>query len=310
MLNGKYSIHIDGVKYGDYNNIVTTSGLNIIKKYLVGSTQEWAGSIAIGALNSTDPSITDSILQYEFARYPINLKSYDTSTGEIILKASFPAALIGKIYELGVFSYTRNPFSNWFDDKIIFNFDEYWTNTGIGTTASLSVSGRVGANDLLVTSGSAYAIEAPISLDISGYSNTDYLDVLYNVTTSQASSIRSASIKFSDNQIPTPATASIVLSLPASATGYNVYSLPVSSIIKDSTFNNNVSKISITVEGGAKTSVLTIDSAKFRDVSLSDDNLCLVSRALIGIKNGDTSTDSFTKTAGAEMDIEYRMTIS
>jgi len=310
LLNGKYSIYIDNVKQGEFNNIITNSGLNIIKKYLTGSVAEWAGSIAIGALNTSDPSTTDTILQYEFARYPINLKSYDTSTGEIILKASFPASLIGKVYELGVFSYVRNPFSNGFDDKVIFNFDEYWTNTGIGTTASLSISGRVGTNDLAIASGSAYAIEAPISLDISGYSNTDYLDVLYNVTTLQASSVRSASIKFSDNQLPTPSTASIVISLPASATGYKVYSLPVSSIVKDSTFNNNVSKISITVEGGAKTSVLTIDSAKFRDVSLSDENLCLVSRALIGINGGDTSTDSFTKTAGAEMDIEYRMTIS
>jgi hypothetical protein len=310
LLKGKYSIYIDGVEKLESDNIITTSGINIIRKYLTGSVAEWAGSIAIGAMNSTDPSITDSILQYEFSRYPINLKSYDTSTGEIILKASFPAALAGKIYELGVFSYTRNPFSNGFDDRVIFNFDEYWLNTGVGTTASLNTSGRVGSNDLPVAANTSYAVDCTTSLDISGYSSSDYLDILYNVNTLQTSATRLVTIKFTDSQIPTPATASIALPLSASSTGYQIYSVPVSSIYKDATFNNNVTRIYLTVESNSKTSVLTIDGAKFRDVSLSDDNLCLVSRALIGIRNGDGTTDSFTKTVGSEMDIEYRMTIS
>lgn len=308
MVNGKYSLYIDNVKYGEYDNVVTTSGLNLIKKYLTGSVAEWAGSIAIGAMNSNDSASTDTILQYEFARYPINLKSYDTTTGEIILKASFPSSIVGKIYELGVYSYTRNPFSNGYDDKILFNFDEYWLNTTTQVAAGLSTTGRTGSYDLPISSGASSAVECSINLDLSGYSNTDTLDILYNVTASQTSGVRAITFKFTDNQSPA-GTASLTASVSTSASGYKVHSLALSNLTKDSTFNNLVSKISLTVEG-TKTSVLYLDSAKIRDVALSDDNLCLVSRALIGVVNSDTANDYFNKTIGAEMDIEYRMTIS
>ena len=260
-------------------------------------------------MNSSSPSLTDSILQYEFSRSPIILKSYDTSTGEIILKSSFPAILVGQIFELGVFSYNNNPFSNGYDDKIIFNFDESWYNTSTASSASVSNSGRVGASNYLVYASTSANIYTTSTIDLSGYSSSDYIEFLYNVTTLQ-SGTRAASIVFTDSQYPTAGTAVLSMNINTASLGYQKYSDSYGSLVKTLNFNGKLSKINLILEGGSKTSVLQIDSAKIRDVALSDENFCLVSRALIGITSGSTSTDYFTKEYGAEMDIEYRMTIS
>jgi len=300
---------VDNEIVGEYENIVTSSGINLIKKYLTGAVAEWAGSIAIGAMNNSSPSASDSILEYEYARSKILLKSYDTSTGEIILKANFSAALSGQIYEIGIFSYTNNPFSNGFDDKLLFNFDEGWYNSSTASSVTMSASGRVGSKNYLIQSSASSSIYTNIGLDISGYSNYDYLDFLYNVTASQAGT-RAASIIFTDNQIPTAGTASIVINLDSSTTGFKKLSAQFASVTRSATFNNQISRITLIFEGTGKTSTIQADALKIRDVSLSDENLCLVSRALIGVTGGTTSTDYFSKMPGAEMDIEYRMTIS
>lgn len=309
MIKGSYSIFIDGVLVDQYDNIVTTNGINLIKKYLTGSVAEWAGSIAIGAMNSSSPVPSDSILEYEYARSKIKLKSYDTSTGEIILKATFDQSLAGQIFELGVFSYTNNPFSNGFDDKILFNFDEVWYNTTTGSAFTASTLGRVGVNNYVIQASSSTSIYNNCGINISGYSNSDYFDFLYNVTTSQAGT-RSASVIFTDNQTPTAGTASFTMNLDTASTGFKKLSTALSNLTRSSTFNNQISKITFVVEGGSKTSVIQADALKIRDVALSDDNLCLISRALIGVAGGTTTTDYFIKNAGVEMDIEYRMTIS
>lgn len=309
MIKGKYSIYIDGNLAKESENIITTQGINLIKKYLTGAVAEWAGAIAIGAMNSSSPTLSDSTLEYEYSRSKIILKSYDTSTGEIVLKSNFDPTLAGKIFELGVFSYSNNPFSNGFDDKVLINFDEYWYTTSTSSAVSMFNNSRVGSNNYLIQSSASSSIYNNTNIDITGYSNSDSLEFLYNVTTIQAGT-RSASVIFSDNQIPTAATASFTMSLDTSSSGVKKLSTLIGSLTKQPTFNNVISKITLVFEGGSKTSIIQADALKIRDIALSDDNLCLVSRALIGVTGGTTSTDYFTKTAGSEMDIEYRMTIS
>ena len=309
MIRGKYSIYIDGVLVDEAANIITTSGLNLIKKYLTGSVAEWAGALAIGAMNSSSPTVSDSILEYEYARSPIILKSYDTSTGEIVLKATFPTTLVGQIFELGIFSYNNNPFSNGFDDKILFNFDETWYNVADSSSASTTASGRIGKYNYAVASSASSNIFTYSSVDISGYSNSDIFEILYNVSTLQAGT-RSATVTFYDNQSPTRGSASLVFAMDTSSTGYKKSSASYANLVKSASFNGRLSQINLFVEGTGKTSVLQLDSLKIRDVALTDENYCLVSRALIGVAGGTSITDYFTKQSGASMDIEYRMTVS
>ena len=150
MISGRYLIYENGNIISESKNIITNEGMNIIRSYLCGSISAWAGAISIGTMNITSPSVTDSSLDYEVSRVPVNLISIDGN--EIIVRASVSAEFSAKIYELGIYPAVTNITSLGFDDRLLLSFDELYLNSSDNLPASSSLfttSSRIGGKSLI-----------------------------------------------------------------------------------------------------------------------------------------------------------------
>jgi hypothetical protein len=302
---GKYLIYQDSKLVGEYRNVLTTEGKSLIRNYLAGNIGAWSGSIAIGAMNSTAPSVSDSGLEFEIIRVPVVLST--VKGNNIILSADLDSTIAGRIFELGVYPTVTNSFSAGFDDKIIANFSEDWTDDlGVSLTSSnfngteeLPIA-RVGYRNLIVGSSGIDTLYS-IGLDLSGYSDLDSMSMLYKVTSTGSN--RTLRLTFYDNQLPTPGTKYYDFTLIGSSAGYKTISAQFGLFTETGDFNNNVSKVGISSSGSA--APVELDAIKLDDSDETNPNFALVSRALIGSAGGNSSTDYFEKRAGTTMTIEY-----
>lgn len=304
---GKYKVYINNKLVSESSNIITTNGKNIIRHYLSGAAPAWAGSIAVGALNKNVPALTDTSLEFEIQRFPIFVKYVDSS--EIVCTATLDADLDAKIFELGLYPTTLNSSSKGFDDKVIVNGEEDWTdNSGVILTSSsyygteTSPQGRVGYRNL-VMSTSAQTFKLTSGEDISGYSDSDSITILYDVASTGTN--KSLTITFEDDTLPTPKTKYKVITLTSSSTGYNSITSTLGSFTEESGFSGRLSLIKLSTASSSST--IRLDAIKFNDADNSDELFSLISRSLIGAQNGTAATDYVQKNSGEEAIIEYRV---
>jgi hypothetical protein len=302
---GKYLIYQDSKLVGEYHNVLTTEGKSLIRNYLAGNIGAWSGSIAIGAMNSTAPSVSDSGLEFEIVRVPVVLST--VRGNNIILSADLDSTIAGRIFELGVYPTVTNSFSAGFDDKIIANFSEDWTDSlgvslissNFNGTEELPIA-RVGYRNLIIGSSGINTLYS-IGLDLSGYSDLDSMSMLYRVTSTGSN--RTLRLTFYDNQLPTPGTKYYDFTLNGASAGYKTLSAQFGLFTETGNFNNNVSKVGISSSGSV--APVELDAIKLDDSDETNPNFALVSRALIGSAGGNSSTDYFEKRAGTTMTIEY-----
>lgn len=307
---GKYLVYENSELIGTYNNVLTTEGKSLIRNYLAGNIGAWSGSIAIGAMNYSAPTISDIGLEFEITRVPVVLST--AKGNNIILSADLDSTVAGRIFELGVYPTVTNSFSAGFDDAVIANFSEDWKdNLGVSITLS-NFNGteeipaaRVGYRNLIIGS-SGIDTQYSTGINLAGYSDLDSMSILYKV--SSTGNNRTLRFTFYDNQLPTPGTRYYDFTLDGSSTGYKKVSQQFGFFTETGNFNNNVSKIGITSSGTA--AAVEIDAIKLDDVDETNPNFALVSRALIGSAGGDLATDYFEKKAGTTMTIEYVVELS
>lgn len=310
-MRGKYRIFEDGVLKEEVENLITTEGKNLIRNYLAGTAGSWSGSIAIGALNSQAPSVSDSGLQFEIVRVPVTLSAVRGS--DIILSADIEPETAGRIFELGVYPTVTNSFSAGFDDRTIASFAENWVDSSGVSLVSSKFDGtedaptaRVGYRNLIVNN-SAMDTNYSLGLNLSGYSDLDSLSILYKVTSTGTNKV--VRITFYDDQLPTAGTRYFDFTLDGSTTGYKKTTEIFGNFTSTGGFNGNVANISITSASGSF-AVVHLDAIKLDDADETNPNFALVSRALIGQVGGTASTDYFEKRAGVNMTIEYVVELS
>jgi|GEM_PF-3778936 len=312
MIKGKYRLVSDGVCVAEVNNVITNAGYNIIRNYLAGKIPSWGGSIAIGALNSTSPTQSDTKLEYQSARLPVNLMAVDGE--EIIISAELTEEYEGRIFELGVFPSSINAAASGFDDSILTSFGEIWED-GNGTPLSDNYFdgdddnpiARVGNRNIIFDNNLA-STSYINSIDISGYSDFDAITFLYK--TESTGGNRIIRLKFYDNQLPTPGTMQADFDMIGSSLGYKVISKLIGYFTESGNFNGQVSKIElINLDTNSPNAEIHIDSIKFDDLDTINPDFGLVSRALIGQVGGTTQNDYFQKNSGTNLTIEYRMRI-
>lgn len=308
MIKGKYLLKINNNIITECSNVITTNGFSIIRNYLASASRSWAGSIAVGSLNSNAPTISDSSLEFEIARVPILISSVDDT--EIVLNATLGQALEGRIYELGLYPQVTNPTAFGFDDRVIATFSEVWTDSsGVELTSGnfsgteQSVDGRSGYRNLIIGNSGITAV-LDTGIDVSGYSELDSITMLYN--TFSTGSNKTVRITFSDDQLPTAGTKYFDFILDGSTTGYKKITTLFGNFINTGNFNNNVSKITIS-STAATGAVVHLDAIKFDDTDETNPDFALVSRALVGTAGGNSANDYIIKPSGIEMDIEYRL---
>ena len=118
--------------------MITTSGKNIVAKYLLNQAPEFASHIAVGVGGRalpTSSSVTfatdaDS-LEFEVARVPILSKGLLKENGQekIVFKAELPIEQRYQITEIGLYPANNNAIAKTYDSKVItsFNNTEPWT---------------------------------------------------------------------------------------------------------------------------------------------------------------------------------------
>ena len=308
MINGKYNVYENGHLIGSYPNVITSQGYNIIRNYLAGNTRNWAGAIALGAMNQNSPSSSDISLEYELARYPISISG--VRGNNIALVAEIDSSFSGQVFELGIYPQLRNDSSGGFDDRVIVTFNENWTDS---SGVSLPSSYFSGTEDTplarsvyrsIIFNNNALIAETETSVGMSGYSDLDSVSILYKTqTTGNNQTIR---LKFYDDQLPVAGTRYFDFVFDGSTTGYKKVSSQLAYFTETGNFNDVVSKVELTSFSGTQATI-HIDSIKFDDSDSINPDFALVSRALIGQVNGSASTDYFEKRAGSTMIIEYEM---
>lgn len=312
MIKGRYRIICEGDCIKEFDNVITDTGYSIIRSYLAGRTPSWAGSIAIGSMNSSAPSSSNTSLEFQSARMPVTLSAVDES--EIILSSELTEEFEGRIFELGVYPSVINMAASGFDDSILTSFGEIWEDSSGNVLDSSKFDGdedepmaRVGYRNLIIDNNMSTASYIN-SIDINGYSDFDSITMLYKTTS--VGTNRVIRLKFYDDQLPTPGTMYADFTTDGSSLGYKTESKLIGLFTKSNNFNGNVSSIEIeNLDTQSTQSNVHIDAIKFDDLDTVNPDFGLVSRAIIGQVGGETENDYFEKNSGTNITIEYRMYI-
>lgn len=308
MIKGKYRIYENEALIGEYSNIITSQGFNIIRNYLAGNTDAWAGAIAVGAMNTSAPLSSDISMEFELSRYNIDVAG--VRGNNIVLSTEIDSSFSGKIYELGIYPTLRNQSSDGFDDRVIATFNENWMDS-LGV--SLAGSKFEGAEDnplarsgyrSIIFNDSALTTYAETSVGIGGYSDLDSISILYK--TSALGANKTIRLTFYDTQLPTAGTKYYDFQFNGASLGYKKVTQFLGFFTETGNFNNEVSRVELSSLAGDYATI-NIDSIKFDDSDESNPDFALISRALIGQAGGDLPSDYFEKRAGSNMTIEYEM---
>lgn len=308
MIKGRYIISHNGEIISESENIITSEGMNIIRSYLAGFTPIWCGAIAIGSMNSTSPSSTDTSLDFQVARIPVSLISVEGN--EIVVKGSLSAEFQAEIYELGIYPTVTNSTSSGYDDKLLLNASETWFNISDGlviNSSNFASGGRVGFRNIIFND-SAKNIYSDTAVNLNGYSSLDSIGLLYKTQTTGSN--KTVRLTFYDNQLPTPGTKYYDFTLVGGQTGYKSLETLLGNFTETGNFNGEVTRIGLSCSSTTGSGVFYFDALKINDEDETNPNFALVSRSLVGVQNGTSSTDYVVKPAGIEVDIEYRMEVS
>lgn len=308
MISGRYIVKSQGAILSESKNAITDEGLYLIRSYLANPTSNWAGAISIGAMNSTAAASTNSSLDFELARIPVLLRSVENN--EIVIKGVLNSDFSGKIFELGIYPEVFNTLSDGFDDKLLLNFDELWLKTSDNlefASSNFSTTSRAGENNLKIETA-AIDIYTNIGVNLSGYTSLDESSLMYSVTATGTN--RTFRITFIDSQLPTPGTKYADFTLDCSTTGYKKINKVLGDFVETGNFNSDIVKINITAASYSNTATVELDAFRINDADETNPDFALVSRSIIGVQNGSSSTDYVDKPAGVEVDIEYRVQLS
>lgn len=165
-MRGTYNFYRDGRQVGSAQNVVTWEGKRTILRYLAGLNDGYAGTIAVG-ISNTPALITNTSLDYEIARAPVNMrsvKSYGTPTGttlkdgQIVFRGTLPESFVAKIYEVGLLSAFSTNYAAQRSPSLISGFESNsWTisassnvvgSTDVATSTTGNTPVRIGSRGM------------------------------------------------------------------------------------------------------------------------------------------------------------------
>lgn len=156
--------------------MITDSGKQLVARYLAGISENFAEAIGIG-IGSTSPSASDSQLDFEIEKFNISVRHIGANN-RLIFKCSIPSEMQGEIYEVGLFSYNKNPASGVFsgENLAFFVASEGWTSKSGDVNSSFSNSNsRFGGQTIAQQQGSEFVLNR--NFNLSGYSTQDTFKV-------------------------------------------------------------------------------------------------------------------------------------
>jgi hypothetical protein len=144
--------------------MITTTGKNILSKYLIGQAPAYASYIAAGCGPSAQLSTASGLdysakksLDFEMFRAPIVSRGYVTENGvtEIVLTAEVPTEERYEITEVGVYSAGANPSAGANDSRVLYSFaqTENWEYHVLGSATAIPTIDRPLDNNDEATQG-------------------------------------------------------------------------------------------------------------------------------------------------------------
>jgi hypothetical protein len=144
--------------------MITTTGKNILSKYLIGQAPAYASYIAAGCGPSAQLSTASGLdysakksLDFEMFRAPIISRGYVTENGvtEIVLTAEVPTEERYEITEVGVYSAGANPSAGANDSRVLYSFaqTENWEYHVLGSATAIPTIDRPLDNNDEATQG-------------------------------------------------------------------------------------------------------------------------------------------------------------
>lgn len=272
-LVGSYNIYVDGELVSSSKNVITTTGVQTIKRYLAGSILDWCGGMAVGAINTT-AATSDLKLGFEIERQPTIFRSLDAD-GNIIVKAAFSTTLEAVIREVGIYPFPYTASDKVYQDDIITDF----------SAGSASGNSSVGSKNVALSTGTPAYTETGLSIDISGYAPTDRFQLLVYNSDANAKTVQ---LKISNGVTEyTVGNFSITAGV-----GFKSVELAIG--------NSTITSITqVTLTSTAANKALELDCLKFLNTDQTDYISGIVSRSI--------PATPITKLAGQELEVEYKL---
>jgi hypothetical protein len=276
--------------------MLTAKGKTFIKRYLAGQAGNVVGAISVGC-GGTAATINDVRLQFEFARIPVAITTYDFTTDSLVFKGSLDETISGKIYEVGLWTSEVNSAAGNQASREVTSFDlanEAWTNETPESTIA-----RIGVDSLKHTpalSTTVTSVLSGLTLDFSGSSSLDTFVVAYNVDNAFCANMK---IKFL-----TDSSNYYTFTITSPSVGYSFASFQKGTATVTGTpdwSNINQVEVDTTATSGGSASV-EWDGIRIEDVDTLAPEYGLVARFV--------PASFVTKTDGLVQDIEYSLAVS
>lgn len=279
---------------------MTTDGKTYIKRYMAGYVPAIAQAIALG-VGSASESASDTSLQFEIERVPVDITSYDFVNNKLIFKGSLDDSIGGVVYEVGIFSTVDNLVAGQYGSRLVATFDsasEDWVDnvSGASETNYSSTAFRTGPDGLRhqpSASGTKISALREIELDFSGNSAADIFKFAFNVANANTSTVRF--------QFLTNTTNYYEFNLGAQTAGYKIVNRTKSSATVTGTPTwasiTEIRVFTTSTSGGA--SDVTLDGIRVEDVDTINDDYVMVSRKVLA--------SPFTLVESMSQDIEFAL---
>jgi hypothetical protein len=299
MIKGTYIFYEDGKEIYRSANIITKFGKRFFTNFIAGNIESSDKDLAIG-IDSTSATVDNTRLGFEFYRTPVNLSSTDiqtansTTTYAVVYKATLPQDIVGTISEVGLYPSTRTSLNN-FDSKFLTDFSSAldWVDASGFYPETVFENAKIG-NSLLTLSTDEYT--SNVFLDFSGYSSLDTFRVAYYCNNTSTGTIK---IRLYSSDVDYYEYAVNV----SNTVGYKISSdISISSLLTvggGSPDSSEIIKIGISKTGSAD---VDIDAIRINDEDTFDPIFGLISRSVL--------SPAVTKSAGRQIDIEYRLDLS
>lgn len=303
MFKGTYVFKENGVEIGRSQNLITTNGRKAILQYLAGVKTTWAANLAIGAIESI-PTVDDVELAFETGRYPITMRTYQAATNTtpdlVVVRATLPSNLYANIYEVAVYPTDATSEAAKNDNKILVDFSDmsnWLTSEGstelTGFIPQGAQSPRIGGYSVEILPSTTLS-NSMVGVDISGYTNLDYLQILAHNTVSGT---------FTVTMTDSAGYQAIFTYSLSDNTEYQVLSVPFPQTIKDplgntvntsSQFLGPIKTIELDTDSTANVTIDCLKVSTTQELSVSD---YIISKSSL--------STPIAKTYGVALDIEY-----
>ena len=298
--------------------MITKFGKRFLTSTIAGIVDFNTKDLAIGIASQSDyaSADTNSRLGFEFFRLPVTLGSMDIAddgqggfTYTVIYKTTIPQDIAGVIKEIALYPGMRSGLSG-YDSRYLSDFEDtvYWVDEFGDKPAALDnteSSPRIGdyvaewkfAVDDTTNSSKEYKF-AIGSLDLSGYSVNDSIDLAFKKIDSNSSKIRikfyssSVDYLYGDIDVSSLSISDYIKNIPLSDIFANAVGTP------DSTMISHIG-VEIYRASNLSNSIIHMDGLRINDEDTFDPIYGMISRSILNTP--------IQKNAGRPIDIEYKL---